>query len=116
MRIKDKDKDLLAWVKNISLSGVKLIDLVYYNPIIMRTSKFRELQVENLSRGVTSKKSIILQIIDIKVDYKHRVEEVQKVCQGAFDEMIESFAVNISSGKYFLSTLSTASPHSRCSD
>ena len=88
-------------MKNISLSEVKLIDLVYYHPIIMRTSKFRELQVENLSRGVSSKKSIILQIIDIKVDYKHSLEEVEKVCKDAFNDMIESFAADSIERKYF---------------
>ncbi len=98
---KESEKDLIAWVKNISLSEVKLIDLVYYHPIIMRTSKFRELQVENLSRWVSSKKSIILQIIDIKVDYKHSLEEVEKVCKGAFNEMIDNFAADSVERKYF---------------
>jgi len=101
VRIKDNDKDLIAWVKNISLSEVKLIDLVYYHPIIMRTSKFRELQVENLSRGVSSKKSIILQIIDIKVDYNNTLQEVEKTCKDAFNDMIDSFAVDSIERKYF---------------
>jgi len=43
---------ILAWVKNLNLSEVKLIDLSLGHPIIMRPSKFRELKVENLSLGV----------------------------------------------------------------
>lgn len=103
--IRIKEKWILAWVKNISLSEVKLIDMVYYHPIIMRPSKFRELYFENLSHWVSWKKSHIPYIIDIKVWYEHSLEEVREVCFDAFDTMIDSFEVTDVERWYFPETI-----------
>ncbi|PIE85348.1 hypothetical protein CSA08_02105 [Candidatus Gracilibacteria bacterium] len=103
--IRIKNKGILAWVKNISLSEVKLIDLVYYHPIIMRPSKFRELYFENLSHGVTGKKSQIPYIIDIKVGYEYNLEDVKKLCFEAFDNMIESVTMKDVERGYFPETI-----------
>lgn len=102
--IRIKEKWITAWVKNISLSEVKLIDMVYYHPIIMRPSKFRELNVENLSHWVSWKKTKVPYIIDIKVWYENNLEDVRKVCFEAFDNMIESLKVTDVERWYFPET------------
>ena len=44
---------------------------------------------------------MILQVIDIKVHYNNTLEQVTKVCRDAFEDMIESFAVESVERKYF---------------
>lgn len=79
-----------AWVKSISLTEVKLIDIRYNYPIILRPSRFRELFVENLSHGLAGKTNKIHRTIEIKVAYENSLEEVSAVCFEAFDDMIQN--------------------------
>lgn len=93
--------NILAWVKNISLSEVKLIDIVWGHPIIMRPSKFRDLKVENLSLWVAGKKSSIPQFIYAKIWYSSELYEVEQVFFEAWENMMASLEPNSSERKYF---------------
>lgn len=93
--------DILAWVKNISLSEVKLIDLAYGHPIILRPSKFREYKVENLSMWVAGKKIKVPQYIHAKISYDNTLYEVEQVFFEAWEKMLASVAIDSSERKYF---------------
>jgi len=82
------DRDLHVWIKSISLTEVKCIDLRYSNPIMFRPSEFRNLIVKNLSNGIGWKSNKILREKEIFVDYSISQEAVAKVCQDAYDEML----------------------------
>ncbi len=97
-----KEEWILAWVKNISLSEVKLIDLALGHPIVFRPSRFRELKVENLSLWVAWKRSKIPQFIDAYVSYKEKLEDVEKVFFDSWDAMLENIAVDSIQRKYFI--------------
>lgn len=82
---------ILAWVKTISLSEIKLIDLRYSHPILLRPSKLREYKVENLSLNIAgNRRTSLTQVIDIKIWYDSDFEDVKKLCFEAFDKMIET--------------------------
>jgi len=89
--IRIKKSDTLAWVKNINLSEVKLIDLVYGNPIIMRPSSFRNHNIENLSNWVMWKRNMMYVTLDIKVWYDIEKKDLEKLVFIAFDEMIQDY-------------------------
>lgn len=91
---------ILAWVKTISLSEVKLIDLRYSHPILLRPSKLREVKIENLSRWINWKKLDLTQSIDIKIWYDVDFDNVKNLCFDAFDEMILDLSEN-GNRKYF---------------
>ncbi|MCD5380894.1 mechanosensitive ion channel [Candidatus Gracilibacteria bacterium] len=93
--------NILAWVKNISLSEVKLIDLVCGYPIIIRPSKFREMKVENLSMGVAGKKIKVPQFIIANISYNQSLYEVEQVFFEAWENMIKSLAIDSVERKYF---------------
>lgn len=92
---------ILAWVKNLSLSEVKLIELSLEHTIIMRPSKFRELKVENLSLGVTGKKQKVRQYVEADISYNNTKEEVEALFFYAREEMVDSIAVDSIERKYF---------------
>lgn len=95
------EDNLLAWVKNISLSEVKLIDLAMWHPIIYRPSNFRELKVENFSMWVAGKRSKIPQYIDAHIWYSSSLGDVEKIFFEAIDEMLSSIPVTSVERKYF---------------
>lgn len=99
--IRIKDKNILARVKNINLSEVKLIDLVYWNPIIIRPSKFRDDIIENLSNWVMWKRSLLLQTIEIKVWYEVKKEDLEDLVFKAFDELVKNYPIWTIERKYF---------------
>lgn len=79
---------LLSWVKSLTLSEVRLIDLSSGHPTIIRPSKFRELKVINLSKWIAGKKTKILQHIDADIGYEYTLGEVKNVFFDAWEEMI----------------------------
>lgn len=99
--VRIKELDVLAWVKNISLTEVKLIDLAYWYPIVIRPSKFRELKVDNLSLWVAWKKSKIPQYITANIDYKKSLYEVEQVFFEAWENMLKSLPADSNERKYF---------------
>ncbi len=100
--VRIEELNILAWVKNLSLSEVKLIDLVCGYPIIIRPSKFRELKVDNLSLWVAGKKSKIPQFIIANIDYKHSLYEVEEVFFEAWNNMMKAVPIESSQRKYFI--------------
>lgn len=96
-----EELNFLGWVKNLSLTEVKLIDLVKGNPIIIRPSKFREYKVENLSLWVVNKRLKLPQYIEAKIDYKYTLYEVEQVFFNAWENMFESLSADSSERKYF---------------
>lgn len=82
------EKDFYIWIKSISLTEVKCIDLRTGNPIIFRPSQFRNLTLKNLSQWITGKSQKITREIIIKVDYQVSFEELKELCYEAFDSMI----------------------------
>lgn len=99
--VRIEELNILAWVKNLSLSEVKLIDLVCGYPIIIRPSKFRELKVDNLSLWVAGKKSKIPQFVLANIDYKHSLYEVEQVFFEAWENMMKSIPTDSIERKYF---------------
>jgi len=81
------EKEIYVWVKSISLTEVKCIDLRTGNPIVFRPSQFRNLSMKNLSQGISGKTSKLLRDITLYIDYKEDFEQVQKLCYEAFDTM-----------------------------
>lgn len=81
------ESGLYVWIKSISLTEVKCIDLKTGNPILFRPSKFRDLTFKNLSHGISGKSSKILRSMEIYVDYKVDNERLKKLCEEAFDLM-----------------------------
>ena len=81
------ERDLYIWVKSISLTEVKCIDLRTGNPIMFRPSKFRNLSLKNLSQWISGKTSKILRDITIHIDYKQDFEVLQKLCYESFDTL-----------------------------
>lgn len=97
-----KEAKILARVKNISLSEVKLIDLAFGHQIVFRPSRFRELQVENLSLWVAWKRNRTPQHIDAHISYSETLNDVEKVFFEAWEEMIDNISVESVERKYFL--------------
>lgn len=81
------ENDLYVWIKSISLTEVKCIDLRSNNPIIFRPSKFRNLTFKNLSQWISGKNSKILRNIEICVDYRTDQKILRQICEEAFDAM-----------------------------
>lgn len=82
------ERDMYVWIKSISLTEVKCIDLKFWNPILFRPSDFRNLAVKNLSQWIDGKSSKILREINIHIDYREDPEWVKELCYEAFDTMI----------------------------
>ena len=99
--VRIKEKWILAWVKSISLSEIKLVDLVYWNSIIMRPTQFRSYWVENLTNWVMGKRSMILNCVDINISYKVELEDIEKLVFSSFDSMIEDYPLSTTERKYF---------------
>jgi len=78
---------MYIWIKSISLTEVKCIDLRTWNPIIFRPSQFRNLSLKNLSQWISGKTSKIVREITIHIDYREDFESLQKYCYEAFDTM-----------------------------
>lgn len=81
------EKKLYVWIKSISLTEVKCIDLRTGNPIMIRPSHFRNLSLKNLSQGINGKSSKIVRELDIQIEYKEDFEKIQELCYTAFDKM-----------------------------
>lgn len=83
------ETQLYAWIKNISLTEVKMIDLRTSNPIVFRPSGLRNLTIKNLSQGISGKSQKLLRDITINIDYKTDVDQLEALCYESFDTMIE---------------------------
>lgn len=81
------ERDLYVWIKSISLTEVKCIDLKFWNPIMFRPSDFRNLAVKNLSQWIDGKSTKIMREMIIKVDYRVDFELIKKLCYEAFDTL-----------------------------
>jgi len=81
------EQDVYVWIKSISLTEVKCIDLRTWNPIMYRPSAFRNLALKNLSQWITGRSQKITREITIKVDYKVDFEAMKDLCYEAFDSM-----------------------------
>jgi len=81
------ETDVYVWIKSISLTEVKCIDLRTWNPILYRPSKFRNLTVKNISQWITGKSQKIMREITIKLDYKQDFDALKTLCYEAFDGM-----------------------------
>lgn len=79
--------DKAVWIKSISLTEVKCIDLKTSNPIIFRPSKFRDLTIKNLSQWIVWKTSKILREISLKVDYSIPKKSLESLLYEAFDTL-----------------------------
>lgn len=83
-------EEKIVFIKYISLSEVMLIDLVYFNPILVRTSNFRNLKIVNLSRNIVwEKNKNIKQIIEAKIWYEFTLEQIKELFNYTFDLMLE---------------------------
>lgn len=80
---------LYAWIKNISLTEVKMIDLRTSNPIVFRPSGLRNLTIKNLSQGISGKSQKLLRDITINIDYKTDSGKLADLCYESFDTMIK---------------------------
>ena len=85
-----EELNMYAWVKKISLSEIKLIDLAHSHPILMRPSKFRWHKIENLSAWIVWKKTHLTRILIIKVGYENTQDSIIKLCQQAYTNMYEN--------------------------
>lgn len=81
------ERELYVWIKSISLTEVKCIDLRTGNPIMFRPSQFRNLSLKNLSQGISGKTSKILREKTLKLWYKEDKQVIEKLCYEAFDAM-----------------------------
>lgn len=95
------EDNIYVWIKVISLTEVKCIDLRTGNPILYRPSQFRNLALKNLSQGIAGKTSKILQEIEIYVDYTIPEERVRQMCYDAYDEMFQELTENQELSHYF---------------
>jgi len=88
----------IAFIKHINLSDIMLVDLVYWNPILIRSSAFRNLKIVNLSRNIVWQRSKnIKQIIEAKIWYEFDLEQIKELFNYAFTLMLE----NEENKKYF---------------
>jgi len=91
---------LYAWIKNISLTEIKLIDLRTSNPIVFRPSSLRNLTLKNLSQGISGKTQKVLRDITINIGYQDDTETLKELCYEAFDSMIAELQ-NTTETNYF---------------
>ena len=94
-----KELGLHAWVKRISLTEIKLVDLVYSHSILIRPSVFRNYTIENLSTGIIWKKSHFKRNIEIQISYENTQKQVEDLCNSAYENMLSK--INESEKKYF---------------
>ncbi|MDA9128963.1 mechanosensitive ion channel family protein [Candidatus Gracilibacteria bacterium] len=78
-----------VWIKNISLTEVKCIDLRTGNPIVFRPSQFRSLTLKNLSQGINGKSNQIMREIEIHVGYSVDKKDIEGICFQAYDKAFE---------------------------
>lgn len=95
-----EEQNIYVWLKNISLTEVKCIDLRFWNPIIYRPSQFRNLTLKNISQGIQGKTNKILREIDIHVSYEVDIFDVRQLCYDAYEEML-AFLKNPKETNYF---------------
>ena len=86
--IRIKELWVYGWIKKISLSEIKLIDLTYSHPIYFRPANFRNYTIENLSAGIVWKKTVFTRIIEIKVNYEVEKEVIEDLCNDAYSSML----------------------------
>lgn len=82
------ERNLYVWIKSISLTEVKCIDLKFWNPILFRPSQFRNLAVKNLSQGTNGKSPKIMREMSVHISYKQDIDTIKSLCYSAFDTMI----------------------------
>ena len=75
-----------VWIKNISLTEVKCIDLRTWNPIVFRPSQFRSLTLKNLSQGISGKSNQILREVTIHVWYSEEKKDIEWICFEAYEK------------------------------
>ena len=85
-----EEQKLYVWLKNISLTEVKCIDLRFGNPLIYRPSQFRNLTLHNISQGIDGKTNKVLREIDIHIGYDVDIQDVRQLCYDAYEEMLQS--------------------------
>ena len=78
-----------VWIKNISLTEVKCIDLRTGNPIVFRPSQFRSLTLKNLSQGINGKTKNIMRELTIHVWYNVEKQDIEGICFQAYDRAFE---------------------------
>lgn len=81
------ETDVYVWIKSISLTEVKCIDLRTWHPIIYRPSSFRNITLKNISQWISGKTQKIMRELTIKIDYKQDFEALKNLCYEAFDSM-----------------------------
>lgn len=81
------ERKMYVWIKSISLTEVKCIDLKAGNPIMFRPSQFRNLAVKNLSQWISGKSSKIMRELNIKVDYKVDFSQLKQLFYESFDTL-----------------------------
>ena len=79
--------EFYIWIKSISLTEVKCIDLRTWNPIVYRPSQFRNLTMKNLSQWINGKINKLLREKIIHIDYKEDFDVIKKLCYEAFDTL-----------------------------
>lgn len=85
----------IVWIKTISLTEIKMIDLNTENAIVVRTSKFRDYEIENISIWIKNNgKQKFIQYIDLKIWYWEKYENVKELCIDAFSCMKEDILNN----------------------
>ena len=81
---------LIEFTKKQWFDTFKIEEPVDNTPIILRSSKFRNLEIINCSRNISgSKISNLLQIIDVKIWYSADLEQVKELFTYAIDLMLE---------------------------
>ncbi|MCH8518188.1 mechanosensitive ion channel family protein [Candidatus Gracilibacteria bacterium] len=85
-----EEQKMYIWIKNISLTEVKCIDLRFGNPLIYRPSQFRNLTLRNISQGIDGKSNKVLREIDIHIGYDTDINNIKQVCYDAYEEMLQA--------------------------
>ena len=96
---------LIEFTKKQWFDTFKIEEPVDNTPIILRSSKFRNLEIINCSRNISgSKISNLLQIIDAKIWYSADLEQVKELFTYAIDLMLEDVK-DTKYEKYFIKNL-----------
>lgn len=90
------------WIKTISLTEVKLIDIITENSIIIKTSNFRDTVIENISGWITNwTRTSFYQYIDLKISYWEKIENIENLCFDAYNN-VKTKILNFESGNNIL--------------
>ena len=80
----------ICWIKTISLTEVKLVDIITENAIVIRTSRFRDFVIENISTWIKNEwKDKFIQYIDLKIGYGESIENIEQLCIDIFTSVKE---------------------------